>query len=95
MSDLAMWSLLVGALAPPVIAIIQQPTFSVRARAMITLVICLVLGAGTAWFGGELTGRSITSAVLLVLVAALSTYTAMWKPLGVAPAIEGATSRSA
>lgn len=91
-NDLAMWSLLVGFLMPNAIAILQQPRWSDGVRAMLTFVLCLVAGAGTAYFEGELTGRRAVSAVLLVLVTTLATYRNFWKPVGVAPAIESATS---
>lgn len=87
-----MWSLLVGALAPPGVAFIQQPGWSRPLRAAVTLLVCLLLGAGTAWFNGDLAARNLVSATLLVLVSTHSTYLAFWKPTRIAGAIENATS---
>jgi len=92
MDDLTMWSLIVGTLAPLVIALVQQPKWSTRTRTVVGFVGALILGTGTAFFQGDFTGRNITSSVLIVLVASLSTYKHLWTPAGVAPAVEGATS---
>ncbi len=92
MDDLQMWSLLVGAGTPLLISIAQQPTWSPRLRAVVAVLACLVVGAGTAWFNGELNGRGVTTAVLIVLVAALTTYRNVWKPIGVARPLEAATA---
>jgi hypothetical protein len=94
MTDAAMWSLIVGGMAPPFIALIQQPTWPSWLRAIMTVLVCVVLGLFTTYFGGDLAGRSEVSAILLVLVAAWSSYGRFWKPLGVAGSIERATSPS-
>lgn len=92
MTDLEMWTLLVGALLPALIAVIQQPQWSCRLRAVVTVVACLVAGGGTAGLDGQLTGRSVVTSVLTVLVTALATYHGFWKPSGIAAAVEGLTS---
>jgi hypothetical protein len=91
--DLTMWSLLVGAAAPTVIALVQRPTWPDWLRSVTTASFCLVAGAVTAYLNGDLTnGRSLVSAILLVLITTLSTYRGFWKPTGVAPAIESVTT---
>ncbi len=92
MSDLEMWSLLVGVIAPPVVALIQQPSWTRPMRAIVTFLICLLLGAGTSYFMGHLTGKTWISCTLLILVATYSSYVALWKPTKIAPAVESATS---
>lgn len=92
MTDLAMWTLLVGTLLPPVIAVVQQPQWSSRVRSLVSVATCLVAGGGTAWLGGALSGTSLVTTVLTVLVTALATYTGFWKPSGIAAAVEGVTS---
>lgn len=91
-TDLAMWNLLLGFLLPLVVAIVQQPKFSDPARALVTFVACVFAGAGTAYFEGSFTGRGIVSSILLTLVVALTTHRNFWKPSGVTPRIEAATS---
>jgi hypothetical protein len=94
MSNLQNWTLLVGALLPPLIAFIQRPGWSDRVRSVITVVVCVIVGAvatylegdGLQW-DGDLIGAS-----LRVLLAAQATYIAFWKPTRIAPAIETATT---
>ncbi len=95
MTDLQMWSLLMGSLLPPVIAVVQQPRLPQYARALITFAICVVVGFMTAYLNHDLGGRPVTSAILLVLVTALTTYRNLWSKLGITQAIEDATSPGA
>lgn len=94
MSNLAMWSLIVGFLLPPAIAVVQQPRWSEPVRAIVMFVVCLIAAAGTAYFQGDLTGRRWIQAALLIVVATIATFKGLWKPTRVAPEIEAATSRS-
>ncbi len=92
MSDLLMWSAIVGFVAPPVVALVQQPSWTRPVRAIVTLIFCLILGAGTAYFNGALNGRNWISCVLVVFVAAIAAYGGFWKPTRIATSIETATS---
>ena len=89
-----MWSLIVGFLLPPAIAVVQQPRWSEPVRAIVMFVVCLIAAAGTAYFQGDLTGRRWIQAALLIVVATIATFKGLWKPTRVAPEIEAATSRS-
>lgn len=92
MDDLALWSVIVGFLSPLVIATVQQPQWTSRARALVTFAYSLVAGGLTAYFGGDLNGKSVVTCVLVVLVAAITTYKGLWQPMGTTDAIENATS---
>lgn len=92
LSDLAMWSLLVGFIAPLLIAVLQQPQWTRATRALVTFVFCIVVGLGTAYFNGDFNGRSIVSSVLIVLVTAISTHSALFKNIGLTDSIEKKTS---
>ena len=92
MTDLMMWSLIVGFFMPPVQAVIQQTNWSSRLRAGVNFVACFVAGVGVAFFQGDFTGRRVVGSVLVVLVTTIAVYKGTWKPTGVAPAIEKATS---
>lgn len=94
MDDLTMWSLVVGTLLPPLISVIQQPTWPDWVRAVATAAIALVVGGLTAYFTGDLEGKTLVSSFLVVLVAAITTYKGFWKPTSVSPRIEAATSGS-
>lgn len=94
MTDLEMWSLLVGAVLPPLVALIQQPRWPDWFRAVVAVASSLVAGFVTTWLveDGMLWERGMVTAILLVLVAALTTYRNFWKPTTIAPTIEAKTS---
>lgn len=92
MTNLQMWSLIIGFVLPPVLAIVQQSKWPDATRASAAFVACAVAGAGVAYFQGDLTGRRWVEAALVVFVAAISTYQSFWKPTGIAPAIESRTN---
>lgn len=93
-TNLAMWSLIVGTLMPPVLALIQQPRWSNTVRSVVMVIASIVVGAGTAYFENDqvFVGKSIVQSVLTVMVAAIATYHGFWKPTEIAPTIEKATS---
>lgn len=100
MTDVQMWDLVVGFVsATLVLPLLQQPRWSSGARAGVTFAFCLVVGVVTAYLNGELDGvqdfRAGVSSVLWLLVATISVYHGFAKPVGIAPAIESATSRRA
>lgn len=92
LSNLAMYALVVGFFLPPVLAIVQQSSWSDKVRAVVAFLACLVAGAGTAYFQGDLTGRRFAEASLVILTTGMATYRNFWKPTGVAPTIESATN---
>lgn len=92
MTDLQMWSLLVGFVAPLAFAVIQQPRWHPPLRAAMTVLLVLITAAGTAYFTGDLNGRSFISSALLVFVSAITSYQGLWRKTGIAPAIERSTS---
>jgi len=92
MSNLEMWSLLVGFFMPLVIAAVQRSTWTNPVRALVALLMCIVAAFGTVWFAGEFDTNDIISSILLVLVTSIASYKGLWKPTAVAPKIEAATS---
>lgn len=95
MSNLDMWSLILGTITPPLISILQQPPWSKPLRALVTLLVCCAIGFGNVWFHGDLSGTPLVTSILVVLVATLATFRNFWRPLGVTGAIESATSPTA
>lgn len=92
MTDLEMWSLLVGAGLPVVVALINQPRWAPAAKFIVTAAAAVAAGAGTAYFQGDLTGRRWISSALVIGVTALVTYQTGWKPSTIVPRIEHASS---
>lgn len=93
-NDLFMWTLIVGFFTPPVVAVIQQPKFSDAAKAVVTFLFCMLTAGVTVWLEGRLTGQRFVTAALIILVTAITAFKGLWKPTGVAPAIERATTPS-
>ena len=91
-SDAQMWALIVGFGLPLLVAVLQQPKWSNRVRVTVGVLASIVAGAGTAFFTGEFTGRSIVSCALVVCVASIATYQNLWKPTKIAPLIEAKTT---
>lgn len=96
MSDLEMWSLLVGALLPPLVAIIQQPKWASWFRAVVGVGVSIIAGGVTTYFtlDSALWDQGMVHAILLVAVASWSSYKMFWTPTKVAPTIEAKTTIS-
>ena len=97
MTSAEQWALLVGFLMPLLLSVIQQPGWSKPVRAIVMFIVCIVGGLITVWVAtpGGLSGSSthgIIGVCLTVALAAVAFYEKFWKPTGVAPAIEAATS---
>lgn len=92
MSNLLMWSLVIGFFMPPVQSVIQQTKWSARFRALVNFLACAIAGAGIAYFQGDFSDRRFVESSLVVLVTAISVYSGTWKPSGISPTIEKATS---
>ena len=95
MSNLTMWSALVGALMPPVVAVVNRPTWRGWQKGAVTVAACAVAAAGTAYLNGTFSGADLTQSVLIVAGTTLGAYRLFWHPTGIAPAIEQATSPTA
>lgn len=91
-SQLEMWNLIVGFLLPPAVAVVQQRHWPAGVQAVVTFLVACLAAAGTAYFDGRLTAAGWATGALTVLVTAVATYHGLWKPTGVAPAIQDATS---
>ena len=92
MENLEMWNLVIGFLLPLAIAVPQQAKWSDAVRATVAFGICALAAVGTCYFSDEFTGKALVTSALTILVAAISTYKMFWKPIGIAPKIEVATS---
>jgi hypothetical protein len=92
MDDLTMWSLLVGVLLPPLVAVVNREHWMAAVKGLVTVGSSIAAGGVTAYLGGALTGGTWLHAALVVAVAAVGSYHAWWKPTDIAPAIEEATT---
>lgn len=92
LGPVALWLMAVGFFSPLVISVIQQSRWSARRQSVVAFVFYVIVAAVTAWLNGIFTTVGIVTAVLVVFVIASTAYRALWKPVGVAPAIEAVTS---
>lgn len=92
MSNLDIWSLVVGFALPPLIAFVSSAHWPSWARALMAVIVCMVGGGVTAAVSGYYTGVPLLRAVMLTLIATLGFYRVFWRPSGVAPWIERKTT---
>lgn len=92
---IAQWSALVGFLTPLLVAVVNRSYWKSHVKALVAIASCVVTGFLTAWFNGELNATGLSTAVLIVLLASMATYSQFWKPSGIAPKIETATTPEA
>lgn len=95
MTDLDLWAIAVGAISPLVIALVQQKQWPSHVKAIIMVVSVILIGLGNVYFNGQFDVKDMSHSILLVFVGAITAYHGLWKPTGVAPAIESATSKKA
>lgn len=88
----ALWALAVGVFSPPVISIIQQAAWSARKKSLVAFGFYLVVAAVTAYVLGLFNTTDYFRLVLLIFLAGGASYQTLWKPTGVAPAIQSVTS---
>lgn len=88
----ALWALAIGFVTPPVVAVMQEQKWSARTKAIVAFAFYLLIATATAYFTGLFTAPDIGRLWLLIFLSASTSYRNFWKPTGVAPAIEAATS---
>jgi hypothetical protein len=89
----------VGALLPPLTAVVQQPKWSAGIKRIVAVfaalfggVVTVVSTGGVAQFEHPVPALG---AIVAVIVASQTTYDLIWKPSKIAPAVEDATSATA
>lgn len=99
-TDSAQWLILAGVLTPLVTSIAQQPRWTGTVRTIVGMVAAVVVGVLTLLANGTLdnvlnSGASTWLSLLaLVVGASAAAYKTIWQPIGLAPKIENATSKT-
>lgn len=88
----ALWALAVGFITPPIVSVLQEQNWSARTKALVAFVFYFLIALVTAYFAGLFTVADIGRLWLLIFLSASTSYRNFWKPTGVSPAIEKATS---
>ena len=91
-TDSELWAAVLGYLLPLAIAIVNQPRWSGAVKGLFMLLVATADGLGAAYFNGEFSGKNIVTCLLTAAVAIGVAYHTVWKPSGIAPGIEHATS---
>ncbi|MGW1160347.1 hypothetical protein ACWD48_19445 [Streptomyces sp. NPDC002519] len=91
-TDAELWAGALGYILPLAIAVVAQPRWSGAVKGLLMLVVATGDGLGTAYFSGEFGGRSIVTCILTAAIAIGVAYHTVWRPSGIAPGIERATS---
>ena len=91
LGPVALWLLAVGFFSPLVIAVIQQSRWSPRKQAIVAFLFYVVVAAVTAYLSGIFNTAGLVVALLVIFITAGNSYKLLWKPTGVAPAIQVAT----
>jgi len=94
-TDSELWAAVLGYVLPLAIAIVNQPRWSGAIKALFMIAVAVVDGLGTTYFNGEFTSKNIVTCILTAAVAIGVAYHTVWKPSGIAPGIERATSTNA
>ncbi|MGW7596234.1 hypothetical protein [Streptomyces rubiginosohelvolus] len=86
----------VGGLRPLITAVVQRPEWSVRAKKIVAALMALLAGvatvASTNGLGQLQHGLPTLGTIGAVLAVSPSAHDLIWKPSGIAPAIESITS---
>jgi hypothetical protein len=94
-TDSELWAAALGYVLPLAIAVINQPRWSGAVKALFMLLVATADGLGSAYFNGEFGGKDIMTCILTAAVAIGVAYRTVWRPSGIAPGIEAATSTNA
>ncbi|MCX5239843.1 hypothetical protein OG824_32040 [Streptomyces prunicolor] len=92
LTDAQLWAAALGYLLPPIMAIVIQPRWSGPIKGLFMLLVAAGDGAGTSYFNHDFTGKPVVTSMLIAAVAIGLAYHTLWKPSGIAPSIEQATS---
>ncbi|MFE9127111.1 hypothetical protein ACFYOF_17100 [Streptomyces sp. NPDC007148] len=87
-----LWAAALGYVLPLAIAVVAQPRWTGAVKGLLMLVVAVLDGLGTAYFNGQFDGKPIITNILVAAVAIGIAYHTVWKPSGIAPGIEQATS---
>lgn len=82
---------LVGFLLPLLIAVIQKERWRNSIRVAVGTASCAVAAVITTWADGKLNFHDLAASAVIIFILTKTTYLAVWKPSGLAPAIQNAT----
>lgn len=93
MTDMAMWSLIVGFFLPILVSLIKQSKWSKTAKVLLAFALFIVVGFVTAYLSGLLEARTIISSILIIAVVSLTMYQSFYKPTGIDAKVSSVTDK--
>jgi hypothetical protein len=91
--NVLVWGAVAGAILPPLLAIVIQPRWRAELKGLVALAVCCAVALAICWLAGDLSReQDVATAILTVFGVAQALYATYWRPSGIAPAIERATS---
>lgn len=91
-SNAVMWAGMVGFLMPLAISVIKQTWWPDWVKSVVAFACCFAAAVGTAYFNGNFDGRDVVTCFLVTFTIAMGSYYGFWKPTGIAPRLERATT---
>lgn len=91
-SVLLQLSLGVGFLLPHVISIINQAHWNPGVKSLVAFASCVVAAVIITWSKNQLDFHHLVESAGIVYALARSSYSGLWKPLGVSDAVESSTT---
>lgn len=73
---------------PVIAAVIIRPAWTDATKALVWLVLSIVAGGIGVWFDGRFNVANIAGTIGMVFVIGAVTYARLWRPTGIAPAVE-------
>lgn len=96
-ADVGPVGIIIGALMPPLIAVVQRSNWPKGARVAVAVVTSILVGLATTYAAGqladvEMTVSSVLMVVSLVIAASQTAFNSLWKPAGVVQLVERVTT---
>ncbi len=85
------WTTVAGVLLPLVIAVINRQAWGSIAKSLMALLVCVVVAGGDVYFKGAFSMRAWSQTALYIFFIVVTTYVGIWRPTGLAAAVEKRT----
>jgi uncharacterized membrane protein YqaE (UPF0057 family) len=95
MTNNDIWTLIIGLILPPIIAVINQAHWSPTIKGIVALVVCGLVALGVEEVRGTPNWHDWRNTALLIAGAAIISYRQFWQPSLIAPTIEAKTTKGA
>lgn len=92
MSNLLWISALVGGLLPHAISVVNQSHWSSGVKSVIAFAACIVAAFVVAYAENKFDFKNIATSLAFVFALAQTSYQGLWKPTGIADAVESTTT---